>query len=168
MSDTFATSRTVACPASLFMGFPRQEYWSELPFPSPGDLPDPGIESSLLHWQAGSLPPSHPGNPFVWTSLVIVYVLSWSVPVEDSHHLQCLVFRSAGLPTGALSWNTDTRTLRNKWKLSPVSTAKARGPSHTNYGHLYSQLSSFWTVPVKQQCQESLRALEKPGIRFRW
>ena len=35
------------------MGFPRQEYWSELPFPSPGDLPDPGIEpaspASLLH-----------------------------------------------------------------------------------------------------------------------
>ena len=84
-------------PVPLSMGFPRQEYWSELPFPSPGDLPDPGIKSSLLHWQAGSLPPSHPGNPFVWTSLVIVYVLSWNVPVEDSRHLQCLVFRSAGL-----------------------------------------------------------------------
>ena len=44
--------------ASLSMGFSRQEYWSELPFPSPGDLPDPGIEicvSCLLHRQAGSL-----------------------------------------------------------------------------------------------------------------
>ena len=30
------------------MGFPRQEYWSELPFPSPGDLPDPGFESVSL------------------------------------------------------------------------------------------------------------------------
>ena len=41
----FATLWTAACQAPLSMGFPRQEYWSELPFPSPGDLPDPGIES---------------------------------------------------------------------------------------------------------------------------
>ena len=34
--------------APLSMGFPRQEYWSELPFPSPRDLPDPGIESASL------------------------------------------------------------------------------------------------------------------------
>ena len=34
-----------ACQAPLSRGFPRQEYWSRLPFPSPGDLPDPGIES---------------------------------------------------------------------------------------------------------------------------
>ena len=35
---------TVACQATLSMGFSWQEYWSELPFPPPGDLPDPGIE----------------------------------------------------------------------------------------------------------------------------
>ena len=40
----FATPWTVARRAPLSMGFPRQEYWSGLPFPSPGDLPDPGIE----------------------------------------------------------------------------------------------------------------------------
>ena len=40
----FATPRTVAYQASPSMGFSRQEYWSGLPFPSPGDLPDPGIE----------------------------------------------------------------------------------------------------------------------------
>ena len=44
LSDSFATLRTVACQASLSMGFPRPEYWSGLPFPSPGDLPNPGIE----------------------------------------------------------------------------------------------------------------------------
>ena len=38
------TPWTVALQAPLPMGFPRQEYWSELPFPSPGDLPDPGIK----------------------------------------------------------------------------------------------------------------------------
>ena len=35
---------TEACQAPLSMGFPRQEYWSGLPFPPPGDLPDPGME----------------------------------------------------------------------------------------------------------------------------
>ena len=44
MSDSFATLWTVAHWAPLSTGFPRQEYWSGLPFPSPGDLPDPGIE----------------------------------------------------------------------------------------------------------------------------
>ena len=40
----FVTLWTVACQAPLSMGFPIQEYWSRLPFPSPGYLPDPGIE----------------------------------------------------------------------------------------------------------------------------
>ena len=43
-SDSFATPWTVARQAPLSMGFPRQEYWSGLPFPIPGDLPDPAIE----------------------------------------------------------------------------------------------------------------------------
>ena len=46
---------TVAGQTSLFMGFPRQDYWSGLPFPSPGDLPDPGIESTSPSLQADSL-----------------------------------------------------------------------------------------------------------------
>ena len=43
---TLATLWTVAHQASLSIGFSREEYWSGLPFPSPGDLPDPGIESA--------------------------------------------------------------------------------------------------------------------------
>ena len=54
------TRWTVAHQTPQSLGFSRQEYCSELPFPSPGDPPDLGIESasllSLLHWQAGSLP----------------------------------------------------------------------------------------------------------------
>ena len=46
MSDSFATPWTVAHQAPLSMGFPSQEYWSGLPFPSPGDLSHPGIEPS--------------------------------------------------------------------------------------------------------------------------
>ena len=47
-SNSFVTPWTVACQAPLSMGFPRQEYWSELPFPSPGDLPDQGLNPGLL------------------------------------------------------------------------------------------------------------------------
>ena len=44
MSNSFATPWTVTHQAPLSMGFPRQEYWSGLPFPSPEDLPNPGFE----------------------------------------------------------------------------------------------------------------------------
>ena len=53
MSDSFAIPWTVAHQAPLSIGFPRQEYRSELPFPPPGDLPDPGTEPAspmALHW----------------------------------------------------------------------------------------------------------------------
>ena len=56
------TPWTVACQASLSMGFPRQEYWNGLPFLSPGDLPDPGIEAMSPACQADSLLVSHLGN----------------------------------------------------------------------------------------------------------
>ena len=52
----------VAHKAPLSMEFSRQEYWSGLPIPIPGDLPNPHL-SCLLHWQAGSLPQVSPGKP---------------------------------------------------------------------------------------------------------
>ena len=51
---TLATPWTVACQAPLSMGFSRQEYWSGLPFPSPGDLPNPGIKPGSPALQADS------------------------------------------------------------------------------------------------------------------
>ena len=47
-SDSLATPWTVACQAPLSTGFSRQEYWSGLPCPPPGDLPDPGVISVSL------------------------------------------------------------------------------------------------------------------------
>ena len=58
----FLTPWTVACQAPLSMGFSRQEYWSGLPFPSPGDLPDLGIEPVSPELQADSLPLSCQGS----------------------------------------------------------------------------------------------------------
>ena len=59
---TLETPWTIACQASLSMGFPRHEYWRGLPFPSP-DLPGPGIEPASPALQVGSLPTEPPGAP---------------------------------------------------------------------------------------------------------
>ena len=64
-----APLRTVVCQAPLSMGFSRQEYWSGLPCPPPGDLPNPGANPCLwhlLHWQMGSWLLAPPGKPTVW------------------------------------------------------------------------------------------------------
>ena len=54
---------TVACQVPLYMGFSRQEYWSGLPCPPPGDLPDPGVKPSSPALQVDSLPLSHRESP---------------------------------------------------------------------------------------------------------
>ena len=59
----FATPWTVAHQAPLSMGFSRQEYWSGLPFPSPGDLPDPGIKPRSPASQADAFTSEPPGKP---------------------------------------------------------------------------------------------------------
>ena len=61
----FATPWTVAYQAPPSMGFSRQEYWSGLPFPSPGDLPDPGIEPWSPAFQADTLTSEPPGETLV-------------------------------------------------------------------------------------------------------
>ena len=59
LSDCFATPWTVASHIPLYVGFPRQKYWSRLLFPSPEDLPD----LRLLSWQTDSLPLRHQKSP---------------------------------------------------------------------------------------------------------
>ena len=60
---TLATPWTLAHQASLSMGFSRQEYWSGLPYPPPGDLPNPEIKPRSPALQAHSLPAEPPGKP---------------------------------------------------------------------------------------------------------
>ena len=75
MSDSFVTPWTVAHQAPLSLGFPRQEYRSGLPFPSPGNLPDPGIKpvSSALANKFFTTEP--PGKPRVFQILVYLMIL---------------------------------------------------------------------------------------------
>ena len=91
----FVTPWIVVCQASLSMEFCRQEYWSGLPFPTPGDLPHSGITNShlfcllhLLHWQADSLTLSHLGNP---TPEGYIVAIDEPTPI-DHHHQKSIVY----------------------------------------------------------------------------
>ena len=70
---TLCDHMNCSLPAPLILGFSRQEYWSGLLCPPPGDFPDLRIEpvslASNLHWQAGSLPLTPPGSPQITTVL---------------------------------------------------------------------------------------------------
>ena len=69
----FAPPWTVACQAPLSMRFPKQDYWSGLPFPPLGGLPDPGIEPRPPTLQADSLLLFHQGSPLYSRSLLVIY-----------------------------------------------------------------------------------------------
>ena len=75
----FATPWTVAYQALPSMGFSRQEHWSGLPFPSPGDLPNPGIELGSPALQTDTLPSEPPGK----LSRTLVILQNWkTVPIK--------------------------------------------------------------------------------------
>ena len=76
----FGTPWTVAYHAPPSMGFSRQEYWSGLPFPLPGDLPDPGIKPRSPAWQADALPSEPPGKLL---STLSVYLTLLEICVID-------------------------------------------------------------------------------------
>ena len=80
----FATPWTVAYQAPLSVEFSRQEYWSGLPFPSPGDLPDPGIEAGPPTLQAEALPSEPPRKPINWVFLPHSVLNSAAVGVNGS------------------------------------------------------------------------------------
>ena len=91
MSDSLQTPRTVVCQAPLSMGFSRQEYWSGLPFPPPGDPPHPGIEplspeSSAL---AGSFFTTEPPGK----SYYLILPLKWLTAIKVT---QALFLRNWG------------------------------------------------------------------------
>ena len=65
MFYSFVTPWTVACQAPLSTEFSRQEYWNRLPFPTPGDLPNPGTKPASLAWAGGFFTTSAPGTPHV-------------------------------------------------------------------------------------------------------
>ena len=92
MSDwLFATLCTEACQAPLSMEFSRQEHWSDLPFPSSGNLSKPGIEPRSPALQAHALPAEPPGKPYLIYNLQISSPILWLI-ISLSWHWRTKVF----------------------------------------------------------------------------
>ena len=109
----FAIPWTVGQQASLTMGFSRQEYWSGLPCPPPGELPNPGIEPRSPTLQADSLPSEPPGKPQN-TGVGILSLLQGNFPTQESNwvFLHCRQILSRLSCQGSSG--------RREWQLTPV------------------------------------------------
>ena len=83
----FVTPWTVDSQAPLSIGFSRQEYWNGLPFPSPGDLPKPGIELESSELQADYLPVESQ-NPSTKIMIIIMALKIWAI-IKQSHIISC-------------------------------------------------------------------------------
>ena len=85
MSDS-VTPWTVAGQAPLFMEFSRQEYWSMLPFPSPGDPPDPGQGLNPRSELAdGSFTTEPPGKPYIYMYIIYIYINNLKYILKDRY-----------------------------------------------------------------------------------
>ena len=89
LCPTLAMLWTVARQAPPSMGFSRQGYWSGLPFPSPGDLPDPGIEPWSPALEADSLPTELQGKT---DHQVALFLVSEALPYRSPQRLHQLEF----------------------------------------------------------------------------
>ena len=146
-----------ACQAPLSLGFSRHEYWSGLPCPPPGDLPNPGLNSCLLcllPWQAGSLPLTPLGKPYICTCRHIKkkwknYLKAWG-PHGGGHHVRQRVHE-----------NTLVRLLRRgeitylapNWYgiVPPFSVPNLKHASVKSTSHIYEDIQTKQRAPKTQK-----------------
>ena len=135
------------------MELSKQECWSGLPCPSPGDLPDPGIELvSLLHWQAGSLPLSHlcgrdQPKPRV----------SQSGHEKEQHSLTAADGHARGgswTPAHLFATHVPSRPTHSKWKITETSWDLTSDISTYKVSVPELHLESFLSVRRKNQQQK--------------
>ena len=119
----FVTPWTVACQASLSMEFSRQEYWGGLPCPSPGDLPDPGIEPMSPSLQSDSLP-TEPLSQDTKSSLLC-----------SNPHSECLFWGpQCPYPSEDVGWD------------HPISSQQVSLAFHFYMGWEFRCLEAFWLL----------------------
>ena len=126
-----------SCQALLSMGFPRQESWSGLPFPSPGDLPDPGIQLASPAWLMYSLSLSYLGSlvHFWWeyklvqppwktvysflknkkNKYMIQQFYYWvCIQIKWKHQFETLMWKDRGTPN--IHSSTKSQVPSNRWR----------------------------------------------------
>ena len=142
------------------MGFSRQEYWSRLPFPSPGNLPNLGIKPGSPALQADSLPSEPPGKPFIMVLNTNWYLINfflcvyqWSPTLE--HKLpwgQIFVYSSAALGDGngtRLQYSCLENTMDGgAWWAAVHGVAKTRLSDFTFTFHFHALEKKWQPTPV--------------------
>ena len=123
----FVAPWTVTHQSPLSLAFPRQEYWSGLPFPFPGDLPNPGIKPgflSLLHWQASSLTLTLPGKfPYIHNGILYKVKVTQSSltlcdPMDYTVHG---ILQARRLEWVAFSFSRGSSQLRDQTQVSHIA-----------------------------------------------
>ena len=166
MPDIPVTPWTVAHQAPLSMGFPRQEYWSRLPFPPPGALPDPGTE---LYWQANSLALSYLGSPFKNKSCQIVtvqYLLKCRLNLKIKGNEEALVctglrgfsysfkeFDYSSVQGQSLGGKVTSTTMIHTWfliSLFLIVTASTQKMQRFQYN-----IEGNWTISLASHCNSA-------------
>ena len=107
--------------ALLSTGFPRQEYWSGLPFPPPGDLPDPGMEVTSPALQADSVPLVQPGKS-LHSLVVVVHLLSRVLLFATLWTATCQAPLSFTISWSLLKFmSTESDSIQPSYPLPPIS-----------------------------------------------
>ena len=120
---SFNHVQLVARQTPLSLGFPRQEYWSGLPSPPPGDLPNPRIEPRFSVFQVDSLPSDPPGKPMIYIYMyVCMYVCIYMIYIRFSYKIRNKV-RMPALPT-PIHWRSWLQQLIMKKDIKEIQIDK--------------------------------------------
>ena len=128
MCNSFATPRTIAHQAPLFMGFPRQEYWSMLPFSPLSDSPNPGVEPASPALAGRFFTTEPPGKPRNMTSLF--HIIKGSDSLRSRYVCRNNALCACGqlVPSCLAHW--DLAAKRNWHECAEVHAACCAGWSH--------------------------------------
>ena len=123
--ELFVTQWTVSCQAPLSMGFPRQESWNGLSFPSPGDLPNTGIEPTSPALAGGFFttePPGKPSATIVCVCEVTQSCLTLCNPMDNSLPGSAIhgIFQARILEWAAISFSRGSSRLRDQTQVSQI------------------------------------------------
>ena len=111
--DSFVTPQTIACQALLSTEFSRQEYWSGLPLPFPGDLPDPGIEYMSSALAGGFITTEPPGKPL--RNLIHILQYKFTKYLVMRHLLWHIWYHQHSIKTMGFPWD-----FHNSWYFSLI------------------------------------------------
>ena len=125
------------------MGFPRQEYWSELPFLSPGNLPDTGIKPASLAWQVDSLPWGHLESPSNIITLFFFFFLPTYNRVNGENSTEWVIMFNVHLVLTGSSFKVELCRQGEKAMAPYSSTLAWKIPWAEEPGRLQSIMESW-------------------------